>query len=156
MKQFFFLAFAIVGGIFAGYQFTDDTKLTLQNERLKDEVRVVSNEVNSSVPLRSISSIQRLSSQRKPIFHGIISKNKLQSHHMELSKYFPTIDMGGALLEYTVLIEWQQNPAEAIETLSYVFDKLPAQYSNERQQLIQHASKLETDKEDKLKLVFTE
>jgi len=121
--------------------------------------------------LASVSS--RL--EKSARFKGLVENNKLQSHFEKLQGHFPETPMGQSLLEFATLLEMQEmagspeskyvdekyqdmkdHPEEAIATLSKVFDELPDSFANERQQLMQYASKLKTDEETKINFVMHE
>mgnify|MGYP003341580206 CR=1 FL=1 len=96
-------------------------------------------------------------------------------HYESLKPFFPKNKMGNELLEYSTVFEFHvmrgtelsilaqekmdylnDHPEETIETLKIVFDQLPNKFANEKQRLLQFASKLEMNDDVKTEFLFNE
>lgn len=147
-------------------------KLHQQSVDQVESVDVVVAERKSKVNVLS-PAMARL--EKNPKLKKFVFDNKLEHHFEKLAPHFPEGIMGDNLLQFTTLLEMQEmvgspegkfvdekfqhmkkHPEEALQILSTVFDSLPAEFANERQQLVQYASKLEADEEERLNFVMKE
>ena len=102
-------------------------------------------------------------------------RNGLLTNYNSLRPYFPESKVGNELLEYSTVFEFhivkghelsiiakekmdylRSHPEEAVEALKVVFDRLPNKFSNEKQRLLQFASRFEMSESVKTDFLFDE
>jgi hypothetical protein len=142
---------------------------TIQGDESKKVVKTVAKlDSSKEVP----SKIKKLDPKSIP---GMLKNNQLGSRYNKLKETFSDNEVGNQLLETFTFIGMQEmvgtaesklvsdhmdaladNPYETVKELKIAFDKLPAEFSDAKQNIIQLVSRYEMDEDAKVEFLVEE